>query len=185
MFILLSAFTESPQNVFPIFRAETNEELGKLISAESRINAETNAVEWVPTSQWAKFIHPQVVIDQGMYPIQEVVGNTKEEFMANVIADAEAQWEQLMAVPTKLDHYTTTAESGIDPDAIAAEAGALVAVTGLEEAAQPTIAERITAVADACGGDCNTCDNNVADRDENGDSAAVRADDEIFGEANR
>jgi hypothetical protein len=150
MFILLSAFAAQPERVFPIFRAATSDEIGKLISSESRLNAETGKVEWVPTSQWAQFIHPQTVVDNGGFPIQEVGGNTKEEFLAHCAAMAEAEWAQIEQIPVKLDRYVTPEESGIDPAAIAVESSMLVTATGLDQ----------TTGDDCCGGceNAGACD---------------------------
>lgn len=72
MFVLLSALTANPLQIFPILRADTAEALQTIIEAESVTDTVTGAISWNPTSKLAVFVHPQEVVANGKFPVQAV-----------------------------------------------------------------------------------------------------------------
>lgn len=112
LFFLTSCLLAKPQQPVNIFRATSEEELIKLVQRESRVNAESNIPEWVPTSQLAVFAHPSILAEQGIQVVTEIPVSTKEEWLEFCRVQAEEQWAEIDQIPTALDRYVTDEERG-------------------------------------------------------------------------
>lgn len=101
MFVLVSTFVNFPEQPVPVIRAATIEEIGAIVESQSHVNAETMVAEWKEGSPLARFVHPQVFIDQKVDPVQHV--GTKEEWIQRA---ADAYDQQVGSIPSSIEAIT-------------------------------------------------------------------------------